>query len=203
MLPFSHADFLQVFAAYNQAVWPAQWAAYGLAAAICAAIAWRQGLAGPLAGWGLAALWIFTGIVYHGVFFARINPAALLFGAAFVLQGGLLALAASRGLQLRVPRPASRIAGWGLIAYAMLLYPALGALLGVHYPAAPVFGLTPCPLTLFTFGVLLLMARPPGWLLGIPVLWSLVGATAAWQLGMLADAALPLGALAALALRRR
>jgi hypothetical protein len=44
------------------------------------------------------------------------------------------------------------------------------------------FGITPCPVTIFTLG-LLLLARPMyWWLLVIPVLWSLVGGSAAFLL---------------------
>ena len=35
----------------------------------------------------LAAMWIWTGVSYHGLFFAPINPLALAFGALFVVQG--------------------------------------------------------------------------------------------------------------------
>ncbi|WP_284265772.1 DUF6064 family protein [Bradyrhizobium iriomotense] len=42
------------------------------------------------------------------------------------------------------------------------------------------FGVTPCPATIFTFGLLLTTMRPvPRWLLVIPVVWSLIGGSAA------------------------
>lgn len=54
---------------------------------------------------------------------------------------------------------------------------------GGTYPALPMFGITPCPGTLFTFGVLLLSsARVPWWALMIPTVWSLVGGSAAFLL---------------------
>ena len=66
-----------------------------------------------------------------------------------------------------------------MIVYAMLLYPAIGALAGQSYPAVPVFGVAPCPLVIFTFGVLLLADPLPLRLLIVPLLWSLVGGSAA------------------------
>ncbi len=50
------------------------------------------------------------------------------------------------------------------------------------------FGIAPCPVTLFTFGVLLLTTAPvPRWLLIIPLAWSLLGGTAAFMLGVPQD----------------
>ncbi|TIP90190.1 MAG: hypothetical protein E5X60_27685 [Mesorhizobium sp.] len=52
----------------------------------------------------------------------------------------------------------------------------------------PVFGVTPCPVTIFTFGFFLL-AKPPvsGWVLAIPFIWSLIGGSAAFLLGVPQD----------------
>ena len=197
MLPFTHEQFLAVFAAYNDAVWPAQAVAYLAGAAICTAIAARTAIAPALAAFGLAAMWLWTGVAYHWVFFSRVNPAAGAFGAAFVAQGVLFTAAAvRRRLQFAAVRQLQCVAGWVLVAYSALVYPAIGALNGVHYPAAPVFGITPCPLAIFSFGVLLLARSSPWWLLPIPVAWSAIGASAAWQLAIPQDWALPLSAAA-------
>lgn len=74
------------------------------------------------------------------------------------------------------------------MAYSTLAYPAMALALG-HEPAAlPLFGITPCPLTLFTFGLFLLTReRVAWWLLVIPVAWSLVGGSAAFLLGIAPD----------------
>jgi hypothetical protein len=59
---------------------------------------------------------------------------------------------------------------------------------GHRYPQLPMFGITPCPVTLFTFGLLLLTTGPvQRGLLVIPFIWSLVGASAALLLGMPQD----------------
>lgn len=78
--------------------------------------------------------------------------------------------------------------GWALLAYAAVLYPLLGQWSGHRYPAQPTFGITPCPVTLFSFGVLLLTtATVPRWLLIIPLMWSFVGGSAAFMLGVPQD----------------
>lgn len=209
MLPFSRDQFLAVFADYNQALWPGQIAAYGLALAMLAAIALSplSRTVGRLAAAGLAAGWLVTGIGYHGLYFSAINPAAFLFGALFVLQAGLLighgVVAGS--LRLQFGREPGGLLGGVLVAYAMAIYPLTGHLSGHDYPAAPTFGVTPCPLTLFSLGVLLL-ARPPAprMLLAIPLLWALIGGAAAVMLDMPQDWILPAAAaLGVLGARRR
>ena len=91
-------------------------------------------------------------------------------GPAFSASGGLEAAA-----------------GWALVIYSLVAYPALGYLLGHRYPASVTFGL-PCPTTIFTLGVLLWIVPRPSWrLLALPLLWALVGTSAAFQFGMLED----------------
>ena len=128
-----------------------------------------------------------SGFVYHAVFFTRINPAAWLFAALFVLQAvafvwfGIV----RRGLTFqwhRTPRHAAAIA---LMAYA-LAYPLLVVLSGHEASRAPLFAV-PCPTTLWTAGLLLTASRPAIPVLIVPALWAIVGGTAALGLGVLPD----------------
>jgi hypothetical protein len=203
VLPFSAEQFFAVFDGYNRATWPAPVLAYLAAFGMVAAA--LLGRAAPAVAAGLAVLWIWTGLAYHVAHFAAINPAAWGFGAAFAVQGVLLLRAGLRG-RLAFGPPRRRIetlAGLALVAYAAVLYPLLTHLSGHAWPAAPVFGVTPCPLTIFTFGILLLTrGRLPLMLLVIPALWSLVGGTAAVLLGVLPDWMLPISALVGTALLR-
>jgi hypothetical protein len=200
MLPFSREAFLAVFAQYNVAIWPAQTVAAVVGCAVVVAL-WRRSVGGVrVADAGLALMWAWTGMVYHGIFFARINPAAIAFAALFVVQGALLARAAWRSRDGVHDRASGFAAwfGWALIVYAGLLYPLVGALAGHVYPAAPVFGVTPCPVTLFTFGAFLLGPKPvPRHLLAIPLLWALIGGSAAFLLDVVQDWPLLVGGLAA------
>lgn len=186
MLPFTHAQFLEVFVRYNLAAWPAQLLAYVLGAAMVAALVLRRSAwADRFIAAGLALMWGWTGIAYHWMQFAVINKAAWVFGALFVLQAVLFAHAAvTDRLQFAraVPKPSLWL-GWALVTYASVIYPLLGVFLGPGYPEMPMFGITPCPVTLFSFGLLLLATAPVSrWLLVIPVLWSLVGGSAAFLL---------------------
>ena len=87
----------------------------------------------------------------------------------------------------------------------MVAYPLIGSALGHGFPNGPVFGLTPCPLVLFTFGLLLLVDRAPRYMMVIPIIWALVGTSAAVSLGVVEDISLLASALlwTALSLGRR
>lgn len=190
MLPFTREQFFGVFADYNAAVWPAQVAAYLLGLAVVLALLRASPLGHRFVAGVLAAMWVWTGVVYLGIFFARINPAALAFGTLFVVQGVMFLVAgvAQRRLVFGRSTGFASALGWVLVAYVAVLYPLLGQSTGHVYPAQPTFGITPCPVTLFTFGVLLLTSAPvPRWLLIIPLAWSLVGGSAAFMLGVPQD----------------
>jgi hypothetical protein len=189
-LPFTVEQFLDVFAQYNQAIWPIQIVAYVLGGA-AVALAWlHPAHSGRIISSILAAFWLWTGIVYHGLFFSQINRAALVFAVLFVLQGLLwLYLGGLRDRLAFDARggPVAMVGGLAVL-YAMLVYPLLGIVFGHSFPSAPMFGVAPCPMVILTFG-LLLWTRPrvPRHLLVIPFLWSLLGFSAALSLGIRED----------------
>ena len=194
-LPFTPEQFQEVFAAYNRAVWPAQPVAYLLGLAMLVALLRPSGFGQRLIGAGLGLMWLWTGVAYHATFFARINPAAIAFAALFVVQGLLFAHAALLRSDLRfvVGRGPRAWVGWALIIYSALVYPLIGVA-SRGYPAMPMFGITPCPVTLFSFGLLLLAQPPvPRRLLVIPSLWALIGGSAALLLAVPQDWPLLLG----------
>ena len=197
MLPFSREQFFELFAAYNSATWPAAVVAYPLALAALLA-AWRAGpRAGRIVAAVLALMWGWVGIAYHGLHFAAINPAARLFAAAFVIQAALFAWHAwnGRGLAFGARSPLRAVSGGAMFVYSLVLYPAIGLAAGERYPALPLFGVAPCPLLIFTFGLMVWATLARWWLWIVPLLWSLVGGSAAVLLAVPQDWALPLSAL--------
>jgi hypothetical protein len=197
-LPFSEEQFLRVFADYNRAVWPAQLVLYA-AAFLTLFIAFKgKPYAGRVAVTTLALLWLWMGVAYHLAFFASINSAAYLFGAFFILQGLLFLAWGVRKppARIRLRADSHGMAAAALLAYSLVVYPALGYLLGRAYPASPTFGL-PCPTTIYTFGLLLCVeGRVPLRLVPIPLAWSVVGASAASALGITEDYVLVASGLA-------
>lgn len=202
MLPFTETQFFDLFERYNEAIWPAQLIAYCIAAGILLATRRHSRLFSVIILVSLAALWGWTGLVYHGLFFAEINPAARLFAALFIGQALLLATTAlGDPIDFTGRMSVIRGAAWMMVVYALAIYPLLNAALGHNYPQAPTFALTPCPLVIFTFAVLGLSRERAPWLLfAAPIVWSLIGGAAALLLSVEPDWALPLSALAAVAL---
>ena len=185
MLPFTRDQFIANLGAYNEAVWPLQVLVYLLGLAMVIMLLRPSGRNSRLIGAGLAAMWAVTGIAYHGAFFSTINTAAWIFAALFLLQAAiLLHKAVFQGrLDFGVPADWTMWIGWALIVYAAVAYPLLGTWMGDRYPEMPMFGVTPCPVTIFTFGLLLMTTRPVSrWILAIPFAWSLVGGSAAYLL---------------------
>ena len=190
-LPFSREEFFDLFAAYNGALWPAVvllWVASALAGVWLLSSRrshdrWISGL--------LAVHWAWSAVAYHGVFFTRINPAAWLFAAMFLLQAALIlwfgVIRAQLSFESR--RTAWTPIGFALVAYA-LLYPAINAVEHGSVLKIPTFGL-PCPTTIFTAGLLLLTTSRSRTLAIVPIIWSAIGGSAAFLLGVSADYMLP------------
>lgn len=203
LLPFTSAQFLAVFVEYNAAIWPIQVVAYllGLAAALLVLV--RKPVSDRIVGIILSAMWLWTGIGYHLLFFSAVNKAAYGFGAAFILQGAALAYAAGwrNWVCFGVPSGPTAWVGAAFVVYAAIVYPLIGLWTGHAYPAMPMFGVTPCPVTIFTFGMLLLTVQPvPRLLLAIPLVWSLIGGSAAVLLNVAQDWVLLVSGLIAIPL---
>jgi hypothetical protein len=200
MLSFTPEVFFSLFEQYNRSIWPGQFLAYGLGI-IALLLAFRPfPQRDRIIGAVLATGWLWIGVVYHSLYFTQINFIAPLFAVLFVLQGLLFTWTlALRGKVAFRFRP--DVFGWtglGFAIFAMMGYPLLGWLAGHGWPRSPVFGVTPCPTTIFTWGMLLLVAgRTPLHLTVIPLIWSLIGGSAAWLLAVPEDATLPVAALIA------
>lgn len=202
-LPFTVDQFLLVFEEYNRSIWPAQVIAYA-AGMVLVVLAIRNGRSNSrVINRVLALLWIWMGVVYHIAFFTSINTAAYIFGIVFILQGVAFILVnrTTNKFYYGFRNDSYGYTGSVLVLYAMIIYPLLGYIAGHIYPQAPVFGVAPCPTTIFTFGLLLWTSgKVPVWLLVIPGLWSLVGVTAAFRLGIYEDTGLAIAGLVTVAL---
>lgn len=186
-LPFTADQFLDVFADYNLTFWPiiaALWAA--------SLVATVQLLRGRVIAGSLVVLatfqWTWTAVAYHALLFTSINPAAWLFAALFLAQAvgfcwfGLVRRRLTFALRWSVQHVLAAV----LLLYS-LLYPLLVTIGSHEFPRVPTFGV-PCPLALFTTGLLLATGSPaPRWLLIVPILWSAIGGSAALLFGVLPD----------------
>lgn len=198
-LPFDRAEFFGVLRAYNEAFWPFQ-VVLMLAGFAAVALAVAGGRApGRAISAILAALWAWMGVVYHWMFFLPVNPAAGLFGALFLAGAALFAWegVVRNRLQFDWALDLRCAAAFGLIAYALVVYPLAPLMLGRDVLELASFGL-PCPTTVFTIGMLGLLGPPfPRVVFAVPVLWAVVGMQAAWLLGVYEDLGLAAAALLA------
>lgn len=198
--PFTTDEFLNVFRLYNESIFPAQIAFYILGGTALYLLIARKPWSGRAIGGILGLFWLWMGIVYHILFFAKINPAAYAFGGLFVLEGLLLLYVGvwKNGLAVGFEPDGRSVIGMALIAYAMIVYPLIGIAAGHAYPYSPVFGVAPCPSTIFTFGILMQQREGRNVpVLIVPVLWALIGFFAAVNLGIVEDIGLLIAAIAA------
>lgn len=188
-MPFTREQFFDLFLVYNAQAAPV---IAGLwLVSLVAVLQHFRGQLRPGAAAGLLALhWAWSGAVYHAVYFTRINPAAWLFAAMFLVQS--VALLWFAAVNRRVA-PAAREQGVlrasvaDLFLVASLAYPALVLLTGHSASRAPLFAV-PCPTTLLTAGLLLALGpRAPRWLAVIPIIWAGIGGSAALLLGVRPD----------------
>jgi uncharacterized membrane protein HdeD (DUF308 family) len=196
-IPFTTEQFFWVFEKYNQAIFPMQVVLILVAIASVTLAANPKPSANKTISVLLGFLWLWAGVVYHLTFFTEISPPAYFFGVLFVFQGLLFLYegVVRNRLSFRASRRLNGILGAILIVYALAIYPLIGYALGRIFPTSPTFGV-PCPTTIFTFGLLLLTDKKvPLNLLIIPVLWSLVGTSAALSFGIKEDFGLLVAAM--------
>jgi hypothetical protein len=188
-LPFTADALYAVLETYNSAIWPAQVAAYVLGVALLALALRPVAAGGRIILAVLSAFWLWIGIVFHLLFFFQINFLAIGFGALFVIQGILFAASALVGRRSFAFR--ADAFGWSglfLAVFALAVYPLVAWLAGHGWPRMQVFGVTPTPTVIFSFGMLLMAERrSPLLLAALPLLWAFIGGSAVFLLGSITE----------------
>ncbi|HYD42227.1 MAG TPA: DUF6064 family protein [Anaeromyxobacter sp.] len=202
-MPFTPSEFISLFERYNAAVWPLHLVTMAAALAVVALLATRRGRRSDVAASGvLVAFSLIVGVGYFFLGFARhLSPAGYLFGSIFVAEAALLSLAALRpGALTFSAAPGWRsVAGAIVIAYALVGYPVVGLLTGRPPVQSPWMGVVPCPTTIFTIGLLLRStSRRPALYLVLPIVWSVIGTTAAIRFGVFEDLGMTAAAIVGL-----
>jgi len=122
------------------------------------------------------------GIGYQWLFFTRINTAAYLFGGLFLVAALIFMVEGAIRNRIHFQMHWD-LRGWlamMLFAYSLFVYPIMGLMATHPYPETPLFGVAPCPTTIFTLGLLLLASHPrPMLLAAVPILWAAIGGSAA------------------------
>lgn len=195
-LPFSADAFFDLFGAYNAQFWPV--AVLLWAATVRAFVRVLRGRA-DLSRFPAVLLvlqWTWTAVAYHLFFFTRINPAAWAFAMLFLVEAALLAWFAWRQPPQFAPVRSRRGALAAMLIGYALAYPLLAVAGGHTYPRVPTFGL-PCPTAILTIGVLIGAGRTfPRIAAVVPMVWSVIGGSAAVFFGVWADLMMPVAAAA-------
>jgi hypothetical protein len=195
-LPFSSEQFLRIFEQYNLAVWPIQFLLYSIGVTVALFIFNKKADSSRSISVLIGFLWLWMGAVYHLYFFTSINNAAYLFGFLFIIQGCLFLYSGyAKKITFQFSPDIYGVTGAILMLFSLVVYPVLGYMLGHIYPSSPTFGL-PCPTTIFTFGLLLCSGNKFTFsLMIIPLIWSVIGFSAAFSLGMKEDLSLVISAV--------
>jgi hypothetical protein len=190
MFPFTLREFLDMIASYNNAFWPMPLVAYALGI-IAVILTWLKSDYASKAATGILVLfWLWTGIVFNGLWFSELWSRVMLFTVLFVIQAILLAWTGILKPDLSFRARADRygLVGGLVILYGMAGYPAIESLLGRGYPQALLLGMVPCPTIVFTLGMLLWSDRPtPRLVLVIPVFYAVVGGALVASQGIVED----------------
>jgi len=203
MTPYDQQSWFNLLANYHQAVWPVLFLAPLLIVAMLLLLfipAKLRSVFKPVemhannhlpARMVIALLgvsWLWCGAVFHMQYFANLNWAAPWFGWAFLLQGGLLLLAAVL-IKTATWVSLSSLRGYlamTLLTVGLLIYPLSGLIEGRTLLQMEWFPLLPAPIVLVSFAlIILLKSRWRHALVIIPLLWGVVSAAFASTLGLL------------------
>jgi hypothetical protein len=187
-IPFTSTQFINVFKTYNETIGLTPFILSILALLVLFLIG-KNKASSKIQMYFLSFLWAWTGIVYHWVFFATINPPAKIFGVLCVCQAFAFLIYGlrSKDQYFIFKKDSKTFIGITMIVYSLIIYPALGFLFGHIYPESPSFG-APCPSTIYTLGLLMLFARKvPVWLYLVPLLWVVIGFNAALSFSIYED----------------
>ncbi|MHA2164088.1 MAG: DUF6064 family protein [Candidatus Thorarchaeota archaeon] len=158
----------------------------------------------------LTFLWLWIGIVFGFLVFGPV-PAVMagieipgawyLFGGIFVIHGIILLYfgVIKDAVSFTWKPDTQHYIGLLLILYGLVLYPLVGILTGRVFPEYPVFGIAPCPVTLFTIGLLLWSdVKPSLAFFAIPIFWGFMGIAPVLFYEVFADIGTVLAAIIAL-----
>lgn len=200
MLPFTNPVYFSLVARYYGEIAPLPLLAPLLGLGVVTALVLRMPFAEPLAALVLAAAWIWTGAGFYLGPFADLYFAAPALGVIWILQGLLVAgIGLRRRAPSKHPSAAVRATGLGIAVAGLAAVPVLDGLLSAPWTSVRLFGATPAPTLLASFGIfLLLRGKGTGLLIILPALLTLETAYTAWVLSRIQDALLPLAALLSL-----
>jgi hypothetical protein len=181
--------FFQRMAEYNNAIWPAQIISYVLAIIIIINSVKQWKVSNEINTTILAILWIWNGAVTEILFFSKFQTQYYVWGILWILQGIFFIIIGFKNkFDYKIQKNWYSYAGILFILYALVVYPLIGSFVGHGFPRGPIFGVAPCPVCVFTFGVLLFVDKKvPISVLLFPLLWAILSIYPIIMMGIIAD----------------
>lgn len=183
MLSFSLEEFLLVLESYNLAIWPLQIIAYVLIVLVLFFSLKPTKYSTKIVLAILSFFWLFTGIVFCLLYWAPTHIFGYIFGVCCIAQGLLFLYSITRSdITISSPDKTYTLIGILFVLYAIIGYQVFGYYLGHIYPKFFAVGLVPCPTTIFTLGIFLIINKKiPIKYFVIPLMISLGGFLAAYN----------------------
>lgn len=182
LVMYSAGTYLRLIGAYNHAVWPAQAAALVGSSAIVVSVLFPMPRIARIA-FALSSLaWAVVAVAWFFARFAAIQTFARWFGAAFLVESGLLLWLAFRPPAFARLHGSARLRAI-LIVAAFVGYPLLGLGTGRSLDQVELFALMPTPTALATLAVLSTGSSAARIAHIIPVIWLTWDAMSSLALG--------------------
>jgi hypothetical protein len=183
MLTFSLEEFLVVLESYNLDIWPLQIVAYLLILLVLFISLKPTKYSVKIVSAILSFFWLCTGIVFCFIYWAPTHIFGYIFGICCTAQGLLFLYSIIKSDIAIDPQDKSyKLIGILFVLYAMIGYQILGYYLDHIYPKFFAVGLVPCPTTIFTFGLFVIInTKIPIKYVAIPFMISLGGFLAVYN----------------------
>ncbi|MFX1265173.1 MAG: DUF6064 family protein, partial [Promethearchaeota archaeon] len=200
-------EFFDLFGTYNEMYLIVTILTYVLAIISLFMVFRKNNYSNRFISFTLAFLWSWVGVVFGILVFSPL-PLVLggieipgvwyMFGGVFAIQGIILLFSGvfKDTVSYTWESDSRHYLGLILILYSLVLYPLVGFLHGRVYPEYPIFGIAPCPVTIFTIALLLWGdTRPTLEFWVIPIFWGFMGLAAILVYQIYADIVLVLAGL--------
>ncbi|TNE29916.1 MAG: hypothetical protein EP349_05985 [Alphaproteobacteria bacterium] len=157
MLPFTHDALVALFHSYNTGVQPAPWLMMCAALLALLCLFKPANIGGRAISAILALFWMWTGGVFHMMYFTPLNFMGPVYGFFFLMQAVLfLAVGTVMGkMDFHVDKSPTALMGLVLIILALVGYPLVEKLTGLTISDVRFAGTAPGPTALFTVGLLM------------------------------------------------
>ena len=192
-------QFYEYIISYNNTFWPVMGLTYLLAIIVLYFSYKKTEFSNKVISGILAFLWLWSGLIFWigtfgpyslSIFNLTIPGIWIVLGIVFIIQGCLFIFFGiiNPSISVKIEKNSYFYLGLLYVLFAMFVYPLIGFLTGHSYPGYPIFGTFPCPVTIFSFGILLWTDKKINLrLIVLPLIYALCGILPVMLYEVLAD----------------